>query len=200
MFRRQRVMCSEGGGRRSGRGGHSTLSNSILSALKSLCVCVHPPFSSLSIHFLSLPRWSQRSNLTPSGCFSLVAQVLRASGTGPCRWVLQRNPRESPPPPDVCVQTRGSSFMCLACLLHQIELCLNRGSRWFRAFVTDCLRASKWTTDVFMFCSYFWSLLERYSLFPKTWFKVVAVACGCAAFVVRFLVYFFYFGVGVDYV
>lgn len=94
--------------------------------------------SSLS-HTLLAPSHPSRprcGDLAPTVCLSLVAEVLRARRTGPCHWIMQGNPRESPPSLSVCVQTRVSSFMCLACLLHQIETCLNRCFRWTRAFLT----------------------------------------------------------------
>lgn len=54
-------------------------------------------------HAPTHPSQPQRSDLTPTALFSLVAEVLRASRTGPCHWIIQGNPSESPPPLDVCV-------------------------------------------------------------------------------------------------
>lgn len=64
----------------------------------------------------------------PSVCYWLVDHDSTAAG--PFHWIMQGNPGETPPPLCVFVQTRVSSFLRLACLLHQTETCLNRHFRW----------------------------------------------------------------------
>ena len=56
------------------------------------------------------------------------------TGTRPFDWIIQGNPRETPPIFDVHLKTRVSDFLRVACMLHQTKTWLNSCFRCAGAF------------------------------------------------------------------
>ena len=88
------------------------------------------------LHSPFLTTWPQHSDFVSSILFLIGLCGDESKATGLFDWIIQGNPRETPPTLYVHSKTRVSNFHSLACMLHQTKTCLNRHFRCAGAFLT----------------------------------------------------------------